>query len=127
MNKIKVATGIAMVFILGMLAGVLSSSFLVKQRFFHYSESKAPRHLILDRLDRELSLTEDQRRRTEKILDRSGEKIEALSREYRPMIAVVIKESLDEIEGVLRDDQKPRFHEIREKMLARHMRRRPPP
>jgi len=128
MRKWKLAAGVALVFFLGVLVGLLPGFY-----FTHRFPPPPPPHMdhgdrdaaMLDRLSRDLSLTDAQKDRVGEILKKTSEKLEGRLRQMQPEIRKIFDDGFSEIEKELTDGQKSKLHELRERM-ERHGRPGPP-
>lgn len=113
---------VILAFIAGAFAGVVGDHLLIIHHLF-------PRHFgsrpILDRLDRELHLTAQQKTQVQQILDRHRAKIESLMGNVRPQIRAEIDATNAEIDKILTPEQRAEFAKM--KMRMPHRRGGPPP
>ncbi len=127
MRKWKLAAGVALVFFLGVLVGLLPGFYLT-HRF-----PPPPPHMdhgdrdaaMLDRLSRDLNLTDAQKVRVGEILKQTSEKLDARLRQMQPEIRKIFDDGFSEMEKELTDAQKHTLHDLRERM-ERHGRPGPP-
>ncbi|HEY6843303.1 MAG TPA: hypothetical protein VI391_03990 [Thermoanaerobaculia bacterium] len=120
-------TAIAVViiaFIAGVFVGIAGDHLLIIHHLF-------PRHFgsrpILERLDRELHLTPQQKTQVQQILDRHRARIEAAMANVRPQIRQEIDATNAEIEKVLTPDQRAQFAKMKMRMPHRRGPGGPPP
>jgi len=129
MTKWKLAAGVALVFILGVLAGLLPGFYLVHR----FPPPPPPPHMdhrdrdaaMVERLSRDLDLSEAQKLRVGEILKQTSERLDAHLREMQPEIRKIFDDGFSEMEKELTDAQKKKLHELRERM-ERHGRPGPP-
>ncbi len=126
MNKLKVWAGIVLVFLLGALAGSLSTGIYFKHRIERFSKGeRLPIKVVLmKKLSHELDLTESQRVEIEGILDQLQAKLLDLRRKHRPEFEKVFDHSFGSIREKLNSEQKKRLDEIREELRRRRPFRR---
>ena len=97
MNKIKLASGVILVFIVGVLAGSLGTGIYFKHRIGQFTAGgptlPARAQILLDRFSNKLDLTDSQRADIEKIIKESQEKILALGRKTFPEIQEINEKS----------------------------------
>jgi Spy/CpxP family protein refolding chaperone len=82
---------------------------------------------IVERLNRELHLTADQKSQVQKIIDSHRAHIESLMTNVRPEIRKELDATNAEIEKVLTPEQRAQFEKIRMRMQSRHGMPPPPP
>jgi hypothetical protein len=117
MKKWKLVTGVALVFILGVLAGSLGTQLYQRQwseRF--WKDPAARRAVFLQRLTRKLQLTEAQQKEFKVMIEEVDRKLLALRRENRAEIRRTIDESFTQMKGKLDPDQQKKLEEFK----ARH-------
>lgn len=116
MNRWKLIIGIALVFILGALAGSISTGAYLKHRYpSRITDPKARKAFILNKFSRELNLTPEQKAKVENIL----EQIEEKRREYFLQTRPEIEALMDQIRKELNEDQQKKFDALREKFEQR--------
>jgi len=130
MKKWRLIAGVALVFILGVLAGSLGTHLYQRQwaeRF--WKDPAARRDVFLQRLTRELQLTDEQQKELKVIVEEVDQKLQALRRESRAEIKGVIDESFTRMKEKLSPDQQKRLEEFKAKHEERLKDRRksPPP
>ncbi len=129
MGKWKLAAGVALVFFLGVLAGLLPGFYLTHR----FPPPPPPPHMdrtdrdaaMLERLAKDLSLTDAQKVRVGEILKQTSERLDERLRQMQPEIRKIFDEGFSEIEKDLTDAQKNTLHDLRERM-ERHGRPGPP-
>ena len=103
-------------FIAGVFVGIAGDHLLIIHHLF-------PRHFgsrpILDRLDRELHLTAQQKTQVQQILDRHRARIEAAMSNVRPQIRAEIDATNAEIDKILTPDQRAQFAKMKMRMPHR--------
>jgi hypothetical protein len=113
MNKLKLAVGIILVFLVGALVGALGTGIYFKhfmQRFDTGGPPMSERVQIMSkRFARDLDLTDSQREEIERIVRESQEKILALGREIFPEIEKIDEESFALMRDVLDSEQKEKL------------------
>jgi hypothetical protein len=129
MRKWKLAAGVALVFFLGVLVGLLPGFYLIHR----FPPPPPPPHMdhgdrdaaMLDRLSKDLSLTDAQKVRVGEILKQMSAKLDARLLQMQPEIRKIFDDGFSEIEKELTDAQKNTLHELRERMET-HGRPGPP-
>jgi Spy/CpxP family protein refolding chaperone len=81
---------------------------------------------IVNRLDRQLDLTDEQRTKIEAILDRRHERIRAIMEQTHPRVRAEVEQTNAEIEAILTPEQRVKFEKLKMRlMMRRHV--GPPP
>jgi hypothetical protein len=107
MKRWKLIIGIALVFILGALAGSVSTGVYFKHRYPpRITDPKARKAFIMEKLSRELSLTQDQKAKIGEIVDFIRRQVE-------------IEKMVDRIRKELSSDQQKKYDALREKFEKR--------
>ena len=103
MNKLKLAVGVTLVFLVGALAGSLGTGVYLKHRMEKFTVGRPGRPprtaFLMRRLSRELDLTDAQRAEVKEIVEEYQEKIFAVRRKFLPKI----KEITDQSFALIRD------------------------
>lgn len=108
-------------FVAGFAVGMFTDHLLL---LWHRGRRVPPfaTHIMAQRLDRHLDLTDDQRARVEKILEQRHERINSLWAGVRPKVRAEVEQANAEIERVLTPEQREKFGKMR-----MHMRPHGPP
>jgi hypothetical protein len=127
--KIKLWVGLTLIFVLGLLAGALSTSLYYKYKIERFSRYRhdAHRHLLINMLARELDLTEKQRAEIGKIFEQYQDKIDDIRSVFLPEVRKLSGQMIEDMMGQLNSDQKKRMELIgkRIKFFGRHKRGKP--
>jgi hypothetical protein len=115
MNKWKLISGIALVFILGALVGSIATGFYFKHRYPRLGDHRAGKAFIMERLSKELNLTQDQKINIGKIIEQMEEK----RREYFLRNWTEIEKSIDQMKKELNNDQQKKLDALRENFEKR--------
>lgn len=108
----KLITGIALVFILGALAGSIGTGFYLKHRYPpRITNPEARKAFIMEKLSKELSLTQDQKAKIGEIVGQFEEK----RRDYLIKRQVEIEKLVDQMRKELSSDQQKKYDVLREK------------
>jgi Spy/CpxP family protein refolding chaperone len=111
-------------FVAGILVGVAGDHLLFIHHLF-------PRGFvagrIVERLDRELHLTPQQKTQVQQILDRHRARIDAITSSVRPQVRQEIDTTNAEIEKILTPEQRAQFAKMRMRMPGRRGMGGPPP
>lgn len=120
MNKLKLASGVLLVFLVGVLAGSLGTGYYYKERVKKFEEGGPPVQeriqIILGRFSNELELTNEQRVEIEKIIKESQEKKISLSKKMEPDIKQINDDTFTSIKKKLTDEQKTKLEELMTRM-----------
>ncbi len=116
MTRWKLITGIALVFILGALAGSIGTGYYFKHRYPpRITDPKARTAFIMDKLSKELNLTQDQKAKIGEIVGQIEEK----RRDYFIKRQVEIEKLVDQMRKELSSDQQKKYDALREKFEKR--------
>ena len=120
MKKWRLITGVILVFILGLLVGSVGTQVYHRQWSERFKKApEARRAIFMNRLTKELRLTEDQQRQVEVIIKEADEKRKALFQKQRGAIRETIDESFTLIKQKLDPDQQQELEELRTKFEKR--------
>ncbi|MCJ7594531.1 MAG: hypothetical protein MUO52_07170 [Desulfobacterales bacterium] len=129
MKKWRLITGVILVFILGLLVGSVGTQVYHRQWSERFKKApEARRAIFMNRLTKELRLTEDQQRQVEVIIKEADEKRKALFEKQRGTIRETIDESFARMKQKLDPDQQQELEELRarfEKRMKEGKRRTP--
>jgi Spy/CpxP family protein refolding chaperone len=131
MKKWKLIIGVALVFILGALAGSLGTQLYQRQwseRF--WKDPAARRAVFLQRLTTKLRLTEPQQKEFKAIVEEVDRKLASLRRESRAEVKKIIDESFTQMKEKLDPEQQKKLEEFKarhEERLKERRARRPLP
>ena len=119
-----------LIFVLGGLGGSLVTGMLVKQRIIHFREGRTGerRAYFVDKLTRDLNLTEEQRIKIEDIMIQTHKELAELREKHRPEFEKIKKESIELMKKELNEEQSQKLDEIVQRFRERRQKgRRPPP
>ncbi len=116
-NKTKARLIVLVIFLIGFLAGGFSMSLYRTVTGSPEGErgkmrGGPPQAHILDKMEKKLSLTSDQRDKVRAILDETFAQYDQVRRDVDPRIHVIRQQSRERIRALLTDDQKPKFEEL---------------
>jgi len=124
MNKIKLISGVLLVFLVGALAGSLGTGYYYKKRVEKFEAGGPPVQervqIILGRFSNELNLTDEQRTEFEKIIKESQEKKIALGNKFQPEIKQINDDTFTSIKNKLTDEQKTKLDTLIKRMDSVH-------
>jgi len=108
MNLFKAIAGIAAIFILGAMTGVLGTTLVVKHRIeiFHKKGPPSIKPMLMKRITDRLDLNTSQRESVEKILDELQIQLREMRRDFHPKIKAAFDASFERIKEHLDDSQK---------------------
>ena len=101
--------------IVGALIGVAGDHLFLIHRHELMRREFAP-HRIVDRLDRELHLTAQQKSEIQRILDTHHQRMDAIMSNVRPQMRQEIEASNTEIEKILTPQQRVQFQHLKMRM-----------
>ena len=120
MKRWKLASGLLLVFVLGILAGAFGTRIYLKDRFAHLrKDPKARQAFIMGKLSKELELTPDQKIKVEKIVEQTGAKRREFFLKNRPEIKKIMDEGFLQIKKELNNDQQKKLDVLREEFKKR--------
>lgn len=122
MNRIKLATGILLIFTLGVLIGVLGSGMYFKQRIEQFWDAgpQARRERLLKRLTHKLDLTPQQQEKVAAIFEEMSEQLSSLRAKHRPEFERIREQGQSRIKAFLTEKQKIQFDELMARLKKRH-------
>ena len=110
MKRLKLVIGIALLFILGVLVGSIGTKFYLERQYPRLRDPKARKAFFMERLSKELNLTQDQKIKIGEIV----EQIEIKRREYSLQRRAEIDRLIDGMKKDLDDDQQKKLDAMRE-------------
>ena len=127
MNIWKLVAGVALLFILGVLIGSLGTRFYFKH---HYppppADPKAKAAFIMNKLSKELDLTQDQKIRIEGIVEKMEARLHEHFLQVQPEAKKIIDDGFSQIKNKLNEDQKTKLDVLKERFERRRPGRRGP-
>ena len=124
-NKWKLISGLLLVLVLGILVGSIATGFYLKYRFAPFGRgSKAKETFIIEKLSRELNLTQSQKTKIAPIVKEMIEKRREYYVQIRPEVKRIMDQSFLQIEQELNEEQKKKLDALREKYQRRRAERR---
>ena len=124
MNRLKLITGVILVFLVGLLTGAVLAGFYYKERIKDFAFGGPPEsariRMLLDRFSHDLALTDTQKIEIEKILRNVQDEIFQLGRKTFPQIEELNDKALEQIKAVLNDEQREKFNSFQDKMKRFH-------
>jgi Spy/CpxP family protein refolding chaperone len=111
MNKLKLATGILLIFLTGIAAGHFGTVFYFKNKIFKQGPP-ALHHLIENKISRELKLTQQQKIKINKIIVQAEKNFDSFRKKHRPELKQNLSECFKKINEILTPEQQKRFKQI---------------
>ena len=125
MKKWKLVTGLALVFILGLLVGSFGAGLYMKHHFIHPRKNPSEmRAFLLKRFSQKLDLTEEQKNEFKAIIDQVGERLDEHFRKTHSEIGEIVEPGFSQMKKVLSPDQQEEFDELIER-FEKHRKERP--
>jgi Spy/CpxP family protein refolding chaperone len=125
MKKWRLIAGVALVFILGAMAGSVGTRLYqgnLAERFWKNPEAR--KTMILKRLTRELGLREEQQQEFKTIIEEVDQKMEGLHRENRAAIRRILEEGYTRMMERLDPAQQEKLKELKARREERLRQRR---
>lgn len=121
MNRLPTWTGYLIIFVFGILCGVLGTRFYVHRqidRMLHGGPD-AVKNAIVHRLSNRLSLTAEQRDEVAAAVKEGQEKFQEVRRRTQPEVDQIIDTTVSRIKSHLNPDQQQKLDQIVERMKKR--------
>ena len=116
MTRWKLIIGIALVFILGALAGSIGTGYYFKHRYpARITDPEARKAYIVEKFSRELNLTQGQKNKIGAIIQQMEER----RHENFLKIRAEVEQSMGQIRSELEEDQQKKFDAMRERFEKR--------
>jgi hypothetical protein len=123
MKNWKLFVGVTMVFVLGILVGVMGTSAVIKKRHPLFTTDVDSRtRLIVEKLDRELGLDDDQRKRVETVVNAIGRDARDHFRRSRKQWEALVDRGFRQIRQELSPGQREKLETIRHTFEKRRRR-----
>jgi len=122
---VKAVAGVLVVFLLGVVTGVLGTGIVVRYGMRKFAE-QAPethRHIAMRRLTRELKLTDAQQPQVEAIVQSGGQEIRSLLQQSHREFSEILQRKTTELKAILTPEQQQQL----DRMVERLQKRWPPP
>ena len=124
MNKLKLISGVTLIFLVGGLAGALGAGLYLKRGGGDFDREIIGPHrkvaMIMEKLSSRLDLTESQQAEIGKIVEESYAGIMAVKRRYLPEIKKIIDQRFEAINEKLTSEQQKKLAEIKQKIERRY-------
>jgi len=114
MNKMKVISGILVIFLLGAIVGTLITRMIYENRVdaLASGEAQARETAIINRLNKHLDLDETQRVQIRNIIHGMREELRDIYQQVRPQTLLVREKHREKIKQILRPEQKAKYEKI---------------
>ena len=128
MDRTKLWLAVMVVFLSGLIIGGLGGMTLAK---YHIKQMirqgpKEMHHMVLRYLNRELDLSEEQKRAVKKVMAGVQKSAVELQKQYRPQMKKMMDTALDEIRPLLTPEQQTKLDRIKaEGLMPKHREDRP--
>lgn len=127
MKRWKLIGGIGLVFVVGVLVGSIGSRFYHNYLQQTWKDPAARTSFFLEKLSRELRLSEDQRKKIKPVIDELDRKREAVNAERRAEIREILNDGFSRMEEWLDTGQKQKLEEMKVRFDERMRKRKRPP
>jgi hypothetical protein len=120
-KKFKLWAGLIALFVSGVLLGVVGTWHVAEHKAIESLVREKPRfpRFILRGLDRELGLSDDQRKRIEPIVCSAFRELMALRDRARPERERILQQSMEAVKGELSPEQQKKLDALHERLKAR--------
>ncbi len=114
MKKSRAIIGVVLVFVLGVVCGVLAAHMAYMHRIeaFISGRPQAKEEIIVKRLARKLDLDDRQLEQVRGIVHKTQEEIRALRKQLRPQTEAIIAEAQGKINALLTAEQQRKFAQM---------------
>jgi hypothetical protein len=112
MKNWKAIVGVIAIFILGGLAGSITTIGLVRHRLAHGHGSQMLQDLIVRRLSWDLRLDRDQREQLRVIVAQGHEDMKVIRKQIQPQVEDLLTRSEVKVRVILRPDQQEKFDKL---------------
>jgi Spy/CpxP family protein refolding chaperone len=120
-TKFKIITGLLLVFILGAICGVLGTGIFIKQRFQRLAQGGPGEHrdFFVDRLAKELALSDEQKTQAEEIFKSTEDEIQTLLENSRKQFENLMDQRRVELREILDAGQQEKLDAFFEQLKTR--------
>ncbi len=124
MNKLKLTTGVVLIFLVGALAGSLGTMIHFKHRLDRFSQGGPPPQamtaMMMKRLSRDLDLTDAQQAEVRKIVASLQEDVSSIRRQIQPEMEAMNDKSFASIRELLDPEQKQKLESLHQRISGLH-------
>ncbi len=117
MNRLKIVTGIILIFVLGAVTGAVTTKVYVKYKFGKFIKAGPPpvKGVIMRRLSK-LDLTDEQHEEIEKIVTQMQTKFLDFRKKHQPEMSAVLDQAFGQIREKLNSEQRIKFEKLKERL-----------
>ena len=119
MKNWKAVVGVIAIFVLGGLAGSITTIGLVRHRLVHGHGSQMLENLIVRRLSWDLRLDRAQREQLRAIVAEGHEEMKGIRKQIQPQVEELLTRSEAKVRAMLRPDQVEKFDKLVAERKAR--------
>ncbi|HXI84238.1 MAG TPA: hypothetical protein VNL17_09125 [Verrucomicrobiae bacterium] len=119
MKNWKAIVGVIVVFVLGGLAGSITTIAVVRHRLVHGHGDQMMADMIVRRLSWELRLDRDQRVQLRTIVAEGQQEMKVVRKQIQPQVEDILTRSEAKVRVVLRPDQQEKFDKLIAERKAR--------
>ena len=114
MKSGKAIFGVILVFVLGILCGILATHLMYKYRFESILSGRAQNReeFIVKKLNRRLNLDSRQEEQIRTIIHGTHEEMKALRNSFRPQTEAIIERSQAKIREILTPEQRKKYEQL---------------
>jgi hypothetical protein len=125
MKRFKLWAGLLTLFLSGIVIGAVGTWVVWEHETLGVLSGRGPNleKIVLRKLDRDLKLSNTQKKRIETILCQTHTELQELRKRYRPEREQIIEQGAASMRAELSAEQQKRFDVLREKMKKRRARR----
>jgi hypothetical protein len=120
----KAMIGIALLFALGFLSGMLVTTWRLRPVLRREPPPDRALAFLVRELPRELDLDETQRAQVQKAVREARRDLRVVQREFRPRVDEILGRAHDSILPLLTDEQRDKLEKLRQRRSPRRPRRR---
>lgn len=127
MAKLKIISGVVLIFILGAISGALGTYIFYETRVEPYKKGGHERRheVIMKRLSRQLDLDREQYDQVGAVMQEISSEIRLVRAQYRPQIETILEQGQEKIRKILRPEQREKYEKIIAKYKGRSKKREP--
>ena len=123
MKRWKIWASIVALFVAGLLIGSAGTALYIKHVMDRIIDGGPPavRRVVMNKLTRDLKLTDEQRGRVEKVVKATQDRLIQIRLRNEPLVYKVVQEGADEVKGYLDEGQRDKLDSLLEKARSRWM------
>ena len=126
MKRWKLIGGVGLMFILGVLVGSAGSGLYHEYVERKWKDPAARTTFFLEKLTRDLRLSDDQQKKIKPVIDELDKKREAVSAERRTEMREILNDGFSRMKEGLDAEQQQKLDEMKARFDERTKRKRPP-